>query len=134
MQNVITTALKPPADATTAPTSDVNELALEVSQLQAQIATLKRQLFHAQKMEALGRLAGSIAHDFNNNLAAIQGYAEFLDEDLIATGPATVAEPAIAAEDAAFWTQPRCSHPVTLPTSNAAMERTATIRLEECKA
>ncbi len=37
---------------------------------------LETQLMHSQKMEAVGRLAGSIAHDFNNVLTVISGNAE----------------------------------------------------------
>ncbi|MCB2190972.1 MAG: response regulator [Deltaproteobacteria bacterium] len=41
---------------------------------------LEAQLRHSQKMEAVGTLAGGIAHEFNNLLAAIMGYAELAQD------------------------------------------------------
>jgi two-component system cell cycle sensor histidine kinase/response regulator CckA len=40
--------------------------------------TLERQLRHTQKMEAIGTLAGGVAHDFNNVLTPIMGYSEII--------------------------------------------------------
>jgi two-component system cell cycle sensor histidine kinase/response regulator CckA len=39
---------------------------------------LEQQLAQSQKLESLGQLAGSIAHDFNNILAAVMGFSDLL--------------------------------------------------------
>lgn len=41
---------------------------------------LEQQLRHAQKLEAIGRLAGGVAHEFNNSATAILGYATLILE------------------------------------------------------
>ncbi|MBC7260789.1 MAG: PAS domain S-box protein, partial [Chloroflexi bacterium] len=48
---------------------------------------LEAQFLQAQKMEAIGRLAGGVAHDFNNYLTTIISYADFLLADLAPDDP-----------------------------------------------
>ncbi len=48
---------------------------------------LEEQLRHSQKLEAVGLLAGGVAHDFNNILTVIGGYCEMLKLELAPDTP-----------------------------------------------
>ncbi len=70
-------------------------------------ARLEAQLRQAQKMEAIGGLAGGVAHDFNNILTAVLGYADLMLDSLKEGDPLRheVTEIVKAAERGARLTQ-----------------------------
>jgi PAS domain S-box-containing protein len=55
--------------------------------LQIENEHMEAELRQARKLEAVGRLVGGVAHDFNNVLTAIRGYSEFLVEGLPESSP-----------------------------------------------
>lgn len=67
---------------------------------------LEAQYLHAQKLESVGLLAGGVAHDFNNMLCVIQGYAELIaggleGEDPLSEDVGEILEAASRARDMA---------------------------------
>ncbi len=67
---------------------------------------LEEQLRQSQKMQAVGRLASGIAHDFSNMLSVILGYSELLGEpNLAGSSEKSVEEIRKAAERAASLTR-----------------------------
>ncbi|BDV43529.1 histidine kinase [Geotalea uraniireducens] len=64
-----------------------NHMAETIKKREAEKEHLAEELRHAQKMEAIGTLAGGVAHDFNNILTAIVGFGTLLQRSLKQDNP-----------------------------------------------
>jgi signal transduction histidine kinase len=61
--------------------------AMQEVEERAERRRLEAQFIEGQKMEVIGRLAGGVAHDFNNILAVIMGYSELISDDIAPDSP-----------------------------------------------
>lgn len=57
-------------------------VAIERKRMQEEKEKLEKQLYHSQSLASLGNLAGGVAHNFNNLLMVVMGYASLLDADM----------------------------------------------------
>ena len=94
---------------------------------------LEGQLRYAQKMEAIGKLAGGVAHDFNNILTAIVGYGNLLHMKMDKDDPLrpNVDQILAATERAANLTHSLLSFGKKRETARAAMDLNEVVRQTE---
>jgi signal transduction histidine kinase/CheY-like chemotaxis protein len=77
-------------ECTLSPPQSTDELGVltgHFEEMLNQQKALETQLLHSQKMEAVGRLSGGIAHDLNNILTVISGFGYLLHEQIEETDP-----------------------------------------------
>jgi len=80
-------------DATISPIRDHNGIITHYVALKKDVTReleLEERLLHSQKMEAIGTLAGGLAHDFNNILYALMGYCQLAMDDVAEDHPAQI--------------------------------------------
>ncbi|HAT73147.1 MAG TPA: hypothetical protein DCS63_10060 [Elusimicrobia bacterium] len=98
------------------------------------LTDVEEQLRQSQKMEAVGRLAGGVAHDFNNILMAIDGYAKFIapalngnaqaEEDLAEIGKAVTRAASLTRQLLAFSRKQKAAfQPLDLGAAALASEK-----------
>jgi signal transduction histidine kinase len=94
----------------------LTETLAELEQERERARRLETELREARRLEAIGRLAGGVAHDFSNILAVITGYSELMLKRMDPTDPLRTGAESI--RKAAVWGLNLTQHLVT--TSKAA--------------
>jgi len=96
--------------------AEVERLGAELEQERERARRLDEELREARRLEAVGRLAGGVAHDFSNILAVITGYSELMLKRMDPTDPLRTGAESI--RKAAVWGLNLTQHMLT--TSRAA--------------
>jgi signal transduction histidine kinase/CheY-like chemotaxis protein len=84
------------------------QLHRELELSRERMSALEQELHAAQRLEAVGRAAGGIAHDFSNVMAVISGYADLLLRRVDATDP--IRAHAESIKKATAWGQQLTQH------------------------
>src|SRR5262249_28870610 len=81
--------------------AEAERLGRELEQERVRGRRLEEELRDARRLEAVGRLAGGVAHDFSNILAVITGYSELMLKRMDPTDPLRTGAESI--RKAAVW-------------------------------
>jgi signal transduction histidine kinase len=81
--------------------AEAERLSHELEQERRRLRRLEEELRDARRLEAVGRLAGGVAHDFSNILAVITGYSELMLKRMDPTDPLRTGAESI--RKAAVW-------------------------------
>ena len=105
--------------------AEAERLTHELEQERVRGRRLEEELRDARRLEAVGRLAGGVAHDFSNILAVITGYSELMLKRMDPTDPLRTGAESI--RKAAVWGLNLTQH--MLSSSRAAVPAPSTIDL-----
>jgi two-component system, cell cycle sensor histidine kinase and response regulator CckA len=99
--------------------AEAERLSLELEQERVRGRRLEEELRDARRLEAVGRLAGGVAHDFSNILAVITGYSELMLKRMDPTDPLRTGAESI--RKAAVWGLNLTQHMLTTSRATAPL-------------
>ena len=91
-----------------------------------QLKSTQAQLLQAEKLSAIGQLVAGVAHELNNPLTSVIGYAQLLEEELLDAGSGGRAPHAGASWRTTCAASPR--NPSAPPASSATCWRSRAVR------